>query len=156
MKPCQHPTCVASGALVDDASTVHWTGRGDERHRVDGSPLDGGTAPFRTFDVPAVLPDTRPEEEIRRGIREAFRAAGYYVWDTEQGYRHDGSSRVTPGLPDLLVMGMGRVLWVECKSARGRLSDAQALFRDVCAEVGIEHQVWRSETDAIQWLQEGQ
>ena len=64
-------------------------------------------------------PDTRPEEEIRRDVVKALRALGYSVWDTEQGYRKDGSTRVTAGLPDLFIAGHGRAIAVEMKSLNG-------------------------------------
>lgn len=102
------------------------------------------------------VPDDRSEQEIRLAIRKALDLSGYAVYDTEQGYRKDGSTRVTKGLADLLVLGNGRMLFVEVKSAKGRLTEPQKAFARHCEESGTPHRVWRSEAEAIEWIQDNQ
>lgn len=126
--------------------------------RCGGPPVSYCYGCFRyTDDVdladPVVTPgsDPRSEQEIRRDIVGFLRALGYRVWDHEQGYRKDGSTRVTKGFPDLIVAGHGRIVAAEIKSARGKLTPEQQEFRDTWVENGGEHVVWRSVGDARTW-----
>jgi hypothetical protein len=81
-----------------------------------------------------------------------MRAIGFAVWSTEQGYRRDrGGTRQTPGIPDLIVIGHQRVLFVEVKTEKGKLRWSQEQFRDLCEANGVEWQLWRSVTDAWDW-----
>lgn len=108
------------------------------------------------------------EAEIQRGIVRFLRDIGGAVWVTSQGYRSDpGGTRMTPGLPDLLVMFeahidevAGRVVprrlvsrwtFAEVKTPKGRLSPAQVTFRDESAKAGIPWELWRSTEDATRW-----
>lgn len=58
-----------------------------------------------------------------------------------------------PGLADVvaLVPGVGAV-FVECKSARGKLSADQVAFRDACRHVGAHHVVCRRLEDLDPYL----
>lgn len=52
------------------------------------------------------------------------------------------------GAPDILVLlDDGATLYVECKSARGRLSPEQLAFRKVCVSRGTPHVVARDWSD---------
>ncbi len=59
----------------------------------------------------------------------------------------------TAGLPDVvaLVPG-GGVLFIEVKSATGRLSTEQREFQAACADAGVTHLVARSWDDVEQRL----
>lgn len=60
----------------------------------------------------------------------------------------------SPGLPDVLVLlGAGRVGFIEVKSPRGRLSPEQQAFRRDCLERRIPHCVARAWDDVEQWLE---
>ena len=48
------------------------------------------------------------------------------------------------GIPDLIAMRAGAVVWVEVKTATGRLSAAQEAFAASCEANGIGHVVARS------------
>lgn len=65
-----------------------------------------------------------------------------------------GQPGLTPGLPDLLVIG-GRVRigFVELKSSRGRLRPAQGLFMNLCAFAGIAHAVTYNRDEPIAILE---
>ena len=53
----------------------------------------------------------------------------------------------TPGLPDLQAIKDGRVVMVEVKTPKGRLSDAQAAFSRAWQLAGGEYVVARSVDD---------
>ena len=40
---------------------------------------------------------------------------------------------LTPGVPDLAIIGNGRIYFIEVKSKKGRLSEAQSEWGDFCA-----------------------
>jgi hypothetical protein len=57
------------------------------------------------------------------------------------------------GAPDLVILlADGRTLWVECKSATGRLSPDQDEFRRLCLSRGVPHCVARSWEDVEVWV----
>lgn len=90
-----------------------------------------------------------PEADIRRGIVKFLRMIGFAVYDLEQNRK----TRQTPGIPDLYVQGKGIRFWVEVKTAKGRLSEAQADFKaEEEAHGGTVH-VWRSSQEAFEWYE---
>ena len=114
------------------------------------------------------------EAQIQREIIKFLRSIGGAVWHTSQGFRRDpGGTRMTPGLPDLVVMfpeawrkhveterpGFtklylapdGRWTFAEVKTPKGRLSPAQIVFRDESAKAGVPWELWRSVEDAAAW-----
>lgn len=53
-----------------------------------------------------------------------------------------------PGCPDLMVFWPGRGIgWIEVKSARGRLSEDQVVFRNLCLANHVVHVVARGWQD---------
>lgn len=59
------------------------------------------------------------------------------------------------GMPDLLVFlkdGSGRVLFIEVKSEKGRLSEAQKSFEQQCKDLLIPHLVARSIDDVSEYF----
>jgi hypothetical protein len=56
---------------------------------------------------------------------------------------------VHPGFADLVVLCAGRVLFLELKSLRGRLSPAQEAFRDTVTAQGFGWALVRSLDDAL-------
>lgn len=90
------------------------------------------------------------EKTVQAQIVRALRMVGgtvYVLGTVHRGEPGHMSTRMTPGLPDLLVFlpACGTTpchqLWVEVKGQGGRLSEAQKGFRDVCALSGIPHLV---------------
>lgn len=122
--------------------------------RACGKPVQQKNAPARPAPA-AAIPDTRSEEEIRLAIRGVLELGGYVAVDLEQGYRADGSSRTRLGLADLYVMGRGRSAWIEVKSVTGKQSDHQRGFEADCRRAGIAYFLWRSETEAMEWVAAG-
>ena len=56
---------------------------------------------------------------------------------------------VHPGFADLIILCNGRVLFLELKSLRGRLSPAQEAFRDAVLTQGFGWALVRSLDDAL-------
>ena len=96
------------------------------------------------------------EAEIQREIVAFLKMVGCAVYQTSQGYRRDpGGTRMTPGLPDLLVMhGPGQWTFAEVKTAKGRLSPAQYGFEVNASAAGIPWALWRDVDDAWQWAKD--
>jgi len=104
-----------------------------------------------------------PEADLQRAIVTALRFAlpkGAIVHHcpnetTEAGPR--GAKRqailvgmgVHPGFADLVVLCAGRVLFLELKSLKGRLSPAQEAFRDAVTAQGFGWALVRSLDDAL-------
>lgn len=88
-------------------------------------------------------------------MRELLRMVGWAVWSLEQGYRAErGGTRQTAGLPDIVAIGDGHVLFIELKVGRRKLSNAQKLFGAECLANGGEWVVWRDVSEAWIWLVE--
>ena len=104
-----------------------------------------------------------PEADLQRAVVSALRVAlpkGAIVHHcvnevTEPGPR--GARRqailvgmgVHPGFADLIVLSEGRVLFLELKSLKGRLSEAQEVFRDAVQAQGFGWALVRSLDDAL-------
>ena len=92
------------------------------------------------------------EAKIQREIVQLLRTIGFAVWETSQGYRRDpGGTRQTPGIADLLVIGHGRLMFVEVKAPKGKLRPSQEAFRDECIANSIGWHLWRDVMDAWAW-----
>lgn len=93
-----------------------------------------------------------PETQIRLDIKRLLRMRDFAVYDMEQ----NRPTRQTAGFPDLVAFGHGRVLFIEVKTANGRLSDAQEEFRfhvlPVEQQKKLEYHLWRSAKDAWEYL----
>lgn len=100
--------------------------------------------------VPVKREDDRPEKQIQLAIRQVLQLYPVTVYDTSQPFK----AAITPGLPDLIVFGFGRVTFAEIKRADGALTPAQEIFRDLCFENGVPWECWRHEEDAIRWATE--
>ena len=61
---------------------------------------------------------------------------------------------VHPGFADLVVLSQGRVLFLEVKSAKGRLRPAQESFRDEVMKQGFGWALVRSVDDALAALRQ--
>ncbi len=104
-----------------------------------------------------------PEADLQRAVVQALRlilprtAAIYHCANevTEPGPR--GARRqanlvgmgVHPGFADLMVLCDGRVLFLELKAPRGKLSPAQEAFRDAVLAQGFGWALVRSLYDAL-------
>jgi hypothetical protein len=151
-------TCSGCGATVPAWMRYHHApeGCGQYTEPAKGAGAEKGAKArnVRAEASDAPVPDGRSEAEIRHAIVKLLRTLGYGVWDTEQGYRKDGSTRVTKGLPDLFVAGPAGTAAVELKSAKGKQTPEQKGFGALWTKHGGTYMVWRSEADALAWCQE--
>ncbi|MEI6448542.1 MAG: VRR-NUC domain-containing protein [Actinomycetes bacterium] len=81
------------------------------------------------------------ETAVKRAIRAHLRGQGFVVFPLTAGM---GSH---PGISDLCAVRDGAVLWIECKSASGRLSRAQEQFRADIESHGGTYVLCRSVDD---------
>jgi len=97
------------------------------------------------------------ERSISHGIQTFLKTIGATCYSTEQGYRPGrGGARVTAGVPDLLIFlpePSNLFMFVEVKSAKGRIRPAQAQFAEECEKVGIPCPIWRDVRDAFDYLE---
>jgi hypothetical protein len=94
-----------------------------------------------------LLPDAS-EDQIRNEIVRFYRKVEWGVIDTEQGYRPDGSTRVTRGLADLIVFAAGYHCFIEVKSATGTQTDHQKWFEGLCRLAHVDYHIMRDVSQA--------
>ena len=68
------------------------------------------------------------EAEIKAGIKDALRRAGWKLFDSADNRR---VRKQLAGLPDLVCFRHGVTLLIEAKSATGRLEPSQLMFREI-------------------------
>lgn len=88
------------------------------------------------------------EKTIQLNIRRFFQAMGFAVWDLSQ----PRATMQTAGLSDLIVIGAGRVLFVEVKTAKGVQTPAQKIFQAEIERAGGNYLLLRSAKDAWDYL----
>jgi len=99
------------------------------------------------------------ERQVQRSIvgylRRALSAETWFAHiANQQGTNSEAFSRsllgdgLRPGAPDLLIVHAGRALFIECKSASGRLSEAQRACHAYLAGAGAAVAVVRSLEEA--------
>jgi len=142
------------GELLEDHVRFHWTGEGvghyvdpegEERTAAEAE-LDIAADPSWTINLRRTIPfwgaaphrapppGPRPpkpwgkEEDLRRGAIKYLKEVGFAVYDLEQGYREDGSSRVGEGIGDAYIQIPGLSAWVEFKRWDNELSAKQRTF----------------------------
>lgn len=82
------------------------------------------------------------ESDIQAAIRDYLRWTGWFCWKNHQTL---GSYR---GVADLTAVKHGRVVFIEVKTAAGRLSEDQKRFRDDLLRAGGTYILARSVEDA--------
>lgn len=99
------------------------------------------------FNVP--LANAMTEDELLTCVLDAARALGWRTAHfrpakTERGWRTavQGDGK---GFADLVCVNprMGEVIYVECKSERGKLTPEQEQWRQALTDVGQRFYVWR-------------
>ncbi len=83
----------------------------------------------------------QPEAVIRRAVRQFLEVGGWWVVPIVQ------SALSYKGIPDLVAMRDSTTVWIEVKTATGRLSEAQEAFAASCAAQGVPHIVARGVED---------
>ena len=90
---------------------------------------------------------TLSEQDLQDAVAECAQALGYLVFHQRPCRRTDGSwySAVQysgVGFFDLTLIGRGRVVFAEIKSARGKVSPEQQRWHDHAKANGLDAVVW--------------
>lgn len=88
--------------------------------------------------APVIPPES--EAQFQAAVLELARGFNYLCYHT-----HD-SRRSQAGFPDLILVRSGRVLAIECKSDKGKLTPEQKVWLDALSKAGIRCMVWRPRT----------
>ncbi len=93
----------------------------------------------------------RSEAKIQAAIVKALSRLGFLVIHvpnqaTRGRQRYSG---LLPGAPDLIVIGKGRVWFMEVKRPGGKQSPSQAMVQRLIEERGFAYHVVRSVEDAL-------
>ena len=87
----------------------------------------------------------RGEAKVSLEIQKFLKTIGCSVYSCEQGFRRDrGGTRQTPGIPDLIVFGIGPELplfFCEVKGPRGKLRPSQIIFQAECERMDVPYLV---------------
>lgn len=108
------------GVPANIARAAEWWSNDDAAPFVERAPPPG--------DVP---PKPWPlEEELRRSANDFLARLGWDVYDLEQGFRADGSSRVAEGIGDTYILhtDLRVAAWVEYKRWDNEPSEDQTRF----------------------------
>jgi len=97
----------------------------------------------------------RPESAVQRAIVQALSYAGWLVMhipnqSTRGRQRWAG---LLPGAPDLLAIKQGRVVFLEVKTEKGKVSEKQAEVHDLLRRQKAEVRVVRGVDDISDLLQ---
>lgn len=82
-----------------------------------------------------------PETRLKKACTRLMKQLGIFSYPVTQGLG------CYPGLPDRVVHHKGRVIYLEFKAGRGRLSPHQKAFQWECEVEGIGYHVIRSVDD---------
>jgi VRR-NUC domain len=102
------------------------------------------------------------EYELHCAVADTFRASrnkGWCLVHVPNGeYRPEATGRklqrmgVSPGVPDLILIGPGKICWLELKTKYGRLTEVQQEFLDYLSSVGADVAVAWGYDEAIAWF----
>lgn len=77
------------------------------------------------------------EKDLDACVRDLARLGGWRIYHTFD------SRRSSAGFPDLVLLRPPRLVFVELKSDRGRVSDEQSAWLDDLEQCGVEAYIWR-------------
>lgn len=97
-----------------------------------------------------------PEATVQRHIVHALEHLGFFVSKFDQGYRPDGSTRQTAGIPDLYAVHAGQEMsvWVEVKAGSNKPTPHQKAWHEEARAAGVTVIVAWGVYDLIGGLQE--
>ena len=81
------------------------------------------------------------ENDIKRAVKDFLKLKHIFCFYLLQGLG------AYPGLPDMVAHIKGRVVYIEVKTKRGKLSLAQGFFQAECEEDGVDYWVVRDVMD---------
>ena len=82
------------------------------------------------------------EAELLHLVLDLAQLRGW-LWQHEWDSRRKAGRTGSAGCPDLILLRPPRLLWVELKTARGRLSSEQQEWKDQLQAAGQEYYLWR-------------
>ncbi len=85
----------------------------------------------------------QPEKVVLDQVRQYLRALGWYVVRIQQGM---GAHK---GVSDLICVRDGHVVFVECKTAKGKQSEHQKTFQREIEQRGGEYRIARCLEDVV-------
>lgn len=94
------------------------------------------------------------ERHLQQQFVDYLRFKGWLVIQTYLGSKRGGSIWMTKGLPDLYVLKNGRHIWMEVKTAAGRVKPEQAILHKQLREAGAQVHVVRSLEDVQKAIEE--
>lgn len=96
------------------------------------------------------------EAEIQKAVIDHWRALGLpgTLVAAIPNQRAHGQYGLTPGLADLLCIGGGRVGFLELKAEKGKPSQPQLDFKDLCGTNGVPHAITYGRDEPIRILEE--
>lgn len=97
-----------------------------------------------------------PEAKVQREIVHALEHLGFFVSKFDQGYRQDGSTRQTPGIPDLYALHEREemAVWVEVKAGSNQPTMHQKAWHQEARSAGETVIVAWGTDDLIEGLQD--
>jgi VRR-NUC domain len=90
--------------------------------------------------VGELYPRDLTEKRFQAQVVELARMSGFTTYHTYD------SRRSSPGFPDLVIVkkGMGRPIFAELKTNKGKLSEPQEEWKEILEEIpGANYKLWR-------------
>lgn len=96
------------------------------------------------------------ESQIHRAVVDYWRKAGRRdtLLATIPNMNPHGQAGLTPGLADLIVIGGGKVRFLELKTETGKLTRSQEAIKAICEANGVEYAVTYGREEPIAVLKE--
>ena len=92
------------------------------------------------------------EKKLEKKIILSLKMLGYYVYKTaSSGSCYDYNLQFNEaGIVDLIVIGKGKVIFLEVKTKTGRQSISQKVFEEICKKNKVKCALVRSIKDAVE------
>ena len=102
----------------------------------------------------------KPEYHLQVNIVQCLRYSGLFCFSVPNGGSRNKleainlkRSGVMAGVADIVILlPMGRCVFVELKSDKGRQSESQKIFQAKAEELGFEYLLWKSLRDAEEFV----
>lgn len=101
-------------------------------------------AKFRAHDAFVIMTDA--VGPALKFIGDQQRRMGFISWSKARGWEK--------GVPDLLIVWKGKVLFLELKTptGKGRLSEEQKIWQQRIINAGYEYACWKTLTECEEWI----
>jgi len=103
------------------------------------------------------------EAAIQQEIVKALRSAGFFAHSVPNEQSNGNPVRtgqlismgLFPGVADMVVwLDFGRIAYLEVKNEKGKQSDRQIAFQELCERHGYPYKVVRSAEEAVSFIKE--